>query len=214
MHIPDGVLTNTTCVTTLALGGSILAYASYKSVQSGPSCKTIGIAAAATILLQAVNFPVSETISGHFLGAAVLGWLFGPWAAIAIMGITLGAQALLLGDGGITAFGANLLALGIIPVLILNLAKRTTQGENWTFHLASVAGAASLSSYLASAASVGLLMTFGSTIPSLETSAGIMEMSLLPAILEGLVTGSIIYWLHGAPEIRTVPASTSNASSS
>jgi cobalt/nickel transport system permease protein len=115
MHIPDGVLTNTTCVTTLALGGSILAYAYYKSVQSGPSCKTIGIAAAATILLQAVNFPVSETISGHFLGAAFLGWLFAPWAAIAIMGTTLGAQALLLGDGGITAFGANLLALGIWP---------------------------------------------------------------------------------------------------
>ena len=195
MHLPDGILTTPACTTTMAIGCGTLALAVAKSVKIKPSTKALGLAAAATILLQAVNFPVSETVSGHFLGSALLGLIFGPWVAITIVAMVLGSQALLLGDGGITAFGANLLALGIVPIFITSFANRNSDSEQWSFHTASIAGAATLTGYLSAAVLVSLLLTFGSATAGLESAAKIIELSLMPAILEGVLTGGLIYWL-------------------
>jgi cobalt/nickel transport system permease protein len=195
MHLPDGILTTPACATTMAVGCSILALAVVKSAKAKPSSKILGLAAAATILLQAVNFPISETVSGHFLGSALLGIIFGPWIAITIVAMVLGAQAILLGDGGIMAFGANLISLGIVPIFVTSLATKNSGSEEWSFHTASIAGAATLTGYLSAAAVVSLVLTFGSTSVTLDSTAMILELSLMPAIVEGVLTGGLIYWL-------------------
>ena len=40
-------------------------------------------------------------------GSAVIAILFGPWAAMISVSVALIIQALIFGDGGITAIGAN-----------------------------------------------------------------------------------------------------------
>lgn len=74
----------------------------------------VGLAAAFVFAAQMVNFPVATAVSGHLLGATLLGVLFGPWMTLLIMSSVLILQALLFQDGGVTALGANILNLAIV----------------------------------------------------------------------------------------------------
>jgi cobalt/nickel transport system permease protein len=60
------------------------------------------------------NIPIIGGTSGHATGATLIAILLGPWAAILSVSVALIIQALLFGDGGITAIGANCFNMGII----------------------------------------------------------------------------------------------------
>jgi cobalt/nickel transport system permease protein len=64
------------------------------------------------------NYPVLFGTTAHLLGAAVIGLILGPFAGCISMTIILVLQALLFGDGGIIALGANVLNIAIIGVFI------------------------------------------------------------------------------------------------
>jgi cobalt/nickel transport system permease protein len=48
------------------------------------------------------------------VGGAVLGIVLGPWAAVIAMSLTLALQALVFGDGGLLAFGANCFNMALV----------------------------------------------------------------------------------------------------
>jgi len=67
----------------------------------------MGIGAAFSFLVMMFNVPLPGGTTGHAVGATLVALLLGPEAACISVTIALLLQALLFGDGGILAFGAN-----------------------------------------------------------------------------------------------------------
>ena len=118
MHIPDGFLDLKTCLGSLCVAGAGFAMA-MRRVDSNRSDRTVpllGVMSAFLFAGQAVNFPIPGGISGHLLGCTLAAIVLGPGGAILVMATVLLVQCLLFQDGGVTAFPANFLNLGLIGV--------------------------------------------------------------------------------------------------
>jgi cobalt/nickel transport system permease protein len=75
----------------------------------------MAILAAGIFALQAFNLPTGFGVSGHLVGGALAAILLGsPFAAVFVMTIVLVIQALVFGDGGVLALGANIINMGVI----------------------------------------------------------------------------------------------------
>ena len=75
----------------------------------------MAVLAAGIFVIMTINIPLPLGISGHVVGAAIIAIIFGAVEpAIIIFALVLLAEALIIGDGGITVIGANLLNMGII----------------------------------------------------------------------------------------------------
>jgi cobalt/nickel transport system permease protein len=68
--------------------------------------------------------PVWSGISGHLVGGVLLAWAVGPGLGAWTMALVLTIQALLLGDGGLAALGANILNMGLLPAAMVALGNR------------------------------------------------------------------------------------------
>ncbi len=72
---------------------------------------------AGIFVAQIVNFPVGGGTTGHLIGGALFAIMVGPAMAIVGMTVVLMIQALMFGDGGITALGLNGLNMAVIAPL-------------------------------------------------------------------------------------------------
>ncbi len=69
---------------------------------------------ALSFIIMMFNIPIPGGTSGHALGAALIAIIFGPWAGFIAICLVLLLQALLFGDGGITTYAINALAMGYV----------------------------------------------------------------------------------------------------
>jgi len=109
MHIPDGYLGPATCGFFYLLMLPIWSFSS-KVVQNTLQRRQVpmlAIAAAFSFVIMMFNFPIPGGSTGHATGGVLVALLLGPWAACIAITVALVIQALLFGDGGITALGAN-----------------------------------------------------------------------------------------------------------
>ncbi|MBS1193017.1 MAG: cobalamin, partial [Nitrospirae bacterium] len=60
--------------------------------------------------------PIIGGTTGHATGATLIAILLGPWAALISVSVALIIQAVLFGDGGITAIGANCFNMAVAGV--------------------------------------------------------------------------------------------------
>jgi cobalt/nickel transport system permease protein len=67
----------------------------------------LAIGAAFSFVIMMFNVPIPGGTTGHAVGAVLAAILLGPWAACIAVSVALVIQALLFGDGGITAIGVN-----------------------------------------------------------------------------------------------------------
>jgi cobalt/nickel transport system permease protein len=67
----------------------------------------LAIGAAFSFVIMMFNVPIPGGTTGHAVGGVLVAILLGPWAACIAITVALVVQALLFGDGGITAIGAN-----------------------------------------------------------------------------------------------------------
>lgn len=67
----------------------------------------LGVGAAFSFVAMMFNIPIVGGSSGHAIGGTLLAILLGPDAACICVSVALLIQAVLFGDGGILAFGAN-----------------------------------------------------------------------------------------------------------
>jgi cobalt/nickel transport system permease protein len=74
----------------------------------------LAIGAAFSFIIMMFNIPIVGGTTGHATGATLIAILLGPWAAIISVSVALIIQALLFGDGGITAIGANCFNMAVI----------------------------------------------------------------------------------------------------
>lgn len=109
MHIPDNYLSPATnAVLTVAMVPVWVRCA--RKVGEDLDQKQvsfIGMAAAFSFLLMMFNVPLPGGTTGHAVGGTLIACLLGPHAACLAVSVALGIQALIFGDGGILAFGAN-----------------------------------------------------------------------------------------------------------
>ena len=76
----------------------------------------LAIGAAFTFVIMMFNVPVPGGSTGHATGAVLAAILLGPWAACIAVSVALIIQALLFGDGGVTAIGANSFNMAFVQV--------------------------------------------------------------------------------------------------
>ncbi len=69
---------------------------------------------ALSFIIMMFNIPIPGGTSGHALGAALIAIIFGPWAGFIAISFVLLLQALLFGDGGITTYAINAMAMGYV----------------------------------------------------------------------------------------------------
>jgi cobalt/nickel transport system permease protein len=116
MHIPDGYLSPQTYVPFYAIMIPYLGVAARKVSKSIRSKQVplLALGAAFSFVIMMFNVPIPGGTTGHAVGGVIVAILLGPWAASIAVSIALIVQALLFGDGGITAIGANCFNMGVV----------------------------------------------------------------------------------------------------
>ncbi len=109
MHIPDGYLGPVTYGGLWAAVTPVWVYASRKIREEMAVTRipVLALSAAFSFVLMMFNIPIPAGTTGHATGATLVAILLGPWPAVIALSIALVIQALIFGDGGITAIGAN-----------------------------------------------------------------------------------------------------------
>jgi len=116
LHIPDGYLSPETYITSYIAGIPLFAYG-IKKLKKTLNEKTLPLIATLTalsFLIMMINVPIPGGTSGHAIGTAVLSIIFDPWIAFVSISLVLLIQALIFGDGGITALAVNSIAMGFV----------------------------------------------------------------------------------------------------
>ncbi len=118
MHIPDGYLGPVTSGAMLAVMFPIWMAASriVKKTLKAKQVPLLAIGAAFSFVIMMFNVPIPGGTTGHAVGAVLAAILLGPWAACIAVTVALVVQALLFGDGGITAIGANCFNMAFVEV--------------------------------------------------------------------------------------------------
>ena len=120
MHIPDGYLGPATCGFFYAVMLPIWITASKvaKKALKVKQVPLLAIGAAFSFVIMLLDVPIPGGSTGHPMGGVLLAILLGPWSACIAITVTLVVQALLFGDGGITAIGAYSFNMAFAPVFI------------------------------------------------------------------------------------------------
>lgn len=109
MHIPDGYLSPQTALPLIAVMVPVLGVAAnkVKNQMKKKEVPVLAAGAAFSFVIMMFNLPIPGGSSAHAVGAVLLAILLGPWAACLGVSVALIIQAIIFGDGGILAVGAN-----------------------------------------------------------------------------------------------------------
>lgn len=116
MHIPEGYLSPSTCLT---LAGVMLPvwYRATAAVKTGIEAARVpfmAMGAVFSFLIMMFNIPIPDGTTAHAAGGVLLAVALGPWAAVIAVSVALLIQALIFGDGGVLAYGANAFNLAFV----------------------------------------------------------------------------------------------------
>ena len=116
MHIPDGYLGPATSGVFYAVMAPFWVAASriVKKTLKARQVPLLAIGAAFSFVIMMFNVPIPGGSTGHAVGGVLVAILLGPWAAMIAITVALVIQALLFGDGGITAIGANCFNMAVV----------------------------------------------------------------------------------------------------
>lgn len=209
MHIPDGYLSPQTYVPLIGVFVATAAIA-VKKVKKEVSIKHIpylGMAAAFSFIIMMFNLPVPGGTTGHAVGAAAIALILGPWSAAVSVSVALIIQALIFGDGGITAIGANCFNIGVfmpfVAFYLFKLINMRSVNPGRMFFASFTAGYLSLVlTAILTAVQFGIQPLIASNaegIPlycpydlSIAVPAMAIEHLIIFGIVEGLVTALIV----------------------
>ncbi len=132
MHIPDGYLSPQTYAPIWVVMGGYWAVAFKRMRDKLPAARLplIAIGSAFSFVVMMFNVPVPGGTTGHAVGAGLLAILLGPWAASIAISVAVVVQALLFGDGGVTAIAANCLTMAVIGPWVAWYGYRLVAGRS------------------------------------------------------------------------------------
>jgi len=143
MHIPDGYLSPQTYLPAYAVMSALWAWASRRVGQTLRlrQVPLLALGAAFSFVIMMFNVPAPGGTTGHAVGAVLIAILLGPWEAVIAVSLALIVQALLFGDGGITAAGANCFTMAVVMSFTGWWAYRLIAGRAPSLRRQVVAGA-------------------------------------------------------------------------
>jgi len=213
MHIPDGLMDPAVSligwIEFIIVFGAVLLLASNKIKEK--SLPRVAVLSAGIFVAQMLNFPIGGGTTGHLIGGALFAIIAGPMVAIIGMTIVLLIQALLFGDGGITAFGLNAVNMAIIAPLtgfgVYTLLKAQTRNRIGSGKIVSgiVVGAAAWASVFVAAAACAAELAVSYAVSSgaygIAATVSVPAMLGLHAIIgvgEGIITAGVFAYLLAA----------------
>ena len=131
MHIPDGYLSPQTYVPLYgaSLGFWSIAQNKMKKELSLKHVPYLAMAAAFSFLIMMFNIPIPGGTTGHAVGAGIIAILLGPWTAVLAVSVGLIIQAIVFGDGGITAIGANCFNMAVVMPFVSYWVFKIARGK-------------------------------------------------------------------------------------
>ncbi|MCL5291174.1 MAG: cobalt transporter CbiM [Actinobacteria bacterium] len=131
MHIPDGYLGPQTYGAMYAVMTPIwvIAGRKVKATLRAKQVPLLALGAALSFVIMMFNVPVIGGSTGHAVGATVIAIVLGPWAATIAVSLALVIQALLFGDGGITAIAANCFNMAFVMPFVGYYVYRLIAGD-------------------------------------------------------------------------------------
>ncbi len=131
MHIPDGYLSPQTCAVGFAIAVPAWTVASrrVKQVVTTRHAPTLALFAAVCFLVMMFNIPIPDGTTAHAVGGALVAVVLGPWAAVIAVSVALGFQALLFGDGGVLAYGVNVVNMAVAMPFVAYGVYRLVAGR-------------------------------------------------------------------------------------
>ncbi len=209
MHMADALISP-------AVGGAMFAAAAGAAVYSVRKLQKesdsgriplMGVMGAFIFAAQMINFAIPGTgSSGHLAGGMLLAALLGPSAGFLTMACVLLIQALFFGDGGLLAFGCNLINLGFFscfiayPLIYKNIMRKGAS----VFRITLASVLSSLAALQMGAFGVVLeTVLSGRTELPFGTFALLMQpIHLAIGAVEGIVTSVVLVFLWKArPEL-------------
>jgi len=184
----------------------------------------VAMLSAGIFVAQMLNFPIGGGTTGHLVGGALFAIMVGPTFAIIGMTVILLIQALMFGDGGITAFGLNALNMAIIAPLVgwgvFNLMKPLV-GRTGRIGQGVSVGTAAWASVFVAAAACAAEMAVSYAISG--GTYGIAATVSVPAMLgfhavigvgEAAISAGVVTYLeHVSPETFSRRAAANPSSS-
>jgi cobalt/nickel transport system permease protein len=195
MHIPDGLMYPAMAAATGAIGAGAVAYALKRSRDELDEKRVpvVGLTAAFIFAAQMVTVPVAGGTSAHLLGGAMAGIMLGPWIGTLVVSVVYLVQAIGFADGGVTALGANILCMGVLPAVggyYFFRALTAALPRTRTAYLGSVAITSWLS-IVAASALASVFITIGGPLP-LAAFPIMIGIHVLVGLLEAAISASVI----------------------
>lgn len=132
MHIPDGYLSPSTCAVLFAAAVPFwyVALNRVKKLLSTRFVPLLSVFAAFSFVIMMFNIPLPGGTTGHAIGVGIAAIVLGEWGAILAISVALLIQALLFGDGGITAFAANSFNMAVVGSFVAGGVYRIIAGNS------------------------------------------------------------------------------------
>jgi len=223
MHIPDGYLSPQTCAAAYvaAVPTWIAASRRVSAVVKTRNVPLLAMFAALSFLIMMFNIPIPDGTTAHAVGGAIIAIVLGPWAAVIAVSVALLFQALLFGDGGVLAYGTNVVNMAILmPFVALGVYRLLAGKAPLTSRRRVVAAA--VSGYAGiNAAALAAAIEFGIQPDLFHTASGAPLYSpyhlsqTIPAMMlahltvagaaEAILTGGVLAYLARADVRRLVP---------
>ncbi len=207
MHLGNGALTPECAAITMGAAAIGLGAAMVAIRRQPLSREKLALAVGLGSLVfaaQAVNVPVLPGTSAHLVGGVLLAWVLGPGLGAWTMATILAVQALVLGDGGLAAIGANVLNMALLPAGCVAVAQRLSTADGRWAH-GVCASAAAVSVPLAALLIVGQTALFRSSTELVgwqEFAARMLATHLWIGLAEGgltLAAVAALAWI-GTPQ--------------
>jgi cobalt/nickel transport system permease protein len=214
MHIPDGYLGPYTYIAMWIIMIPIWYLAGKKlSLElRSKQVPLLALSAAFSFVIMMFNLPIPGGSTGHAVGGAIIGIVLGPWAAVIAISVALVLQALMFGDGGITAIAANCFNMAVImPFSSYYIYRLFSKGTEITSSGRVIGGA--LAGYISLTLAAGftgfefgiqpLLHADGNGVPlympyglNVALPAMLLEHILAFGFVEALITALIFSYIQ------------------
>jgi cobalt/nickel transport system permease protein len=134
VHIPDGFIAPQVYGPAYGIAGVLwtVGLRRLRRTLDPAAVPRLAVATAAAFALMMVTVPLPGGTTVHVSGVGMVAALFGVWNAFLALSLVYLMQALMFGDGGVTALPVNALAMGLAgslaAVAVLRVLGRRTVG--------------------------------------------------------------------------------------
>jgi cobalt/nickel transport system permease protein len=204
MHLGNGAITPECAA--VAAGAAVAGLATsaatlYRAGVTREKLMLAGMMSSLVFAAQAVNVPVASGVSAHLVGGVLLAALLGPALGTMTMALVLAIQALALGDGGLTALGANVLNMALAPAAIVVAINRLSAEKSGLWRW----GAAAAASVVVAACLIAVETAAFRSASELAGWSRFAAVMLATHVWVGLLEGTLTVALVAALAWRTSP---------